>query len=521
MDCPRCGLADVTAAECPRCGVVLAKARARREGPSPRPAAGAPAETRPISAEVEASGSPPSHRLAVAFVLIFAIGAASWLVLGRRQAPVAGAAAGAAAVDVEGDRAEAPAHGVTLEPPPPVDARVESAAAHVEELVAAAQVVEKDRDAAAALAARIDARLPVGPGDLRVAEDLFARYPEQARGLLESALVASAVQERGARRYTEATALLERAVAISPQSVDVRRGILAVRTDAADWLGVEAAARALLGLVPDDGAASRSLAYALVRQDRTREAMETLAAYLDGRADPEAAALLDRLRRERSAEGGFEEQRLAHFHVRYDGDAHEDVGREILRVLDRHYASLRTAFDHEPRAPIPVILFSSRSYYDATGAPAWSGGEFDHYDGRIRVPIGGLTVSLTPDLEETLLHEVTHAFVTDLSAGLAPREIQEGLAQWTEGKRSAVVLGDRGLQALADGRIQGVTAFYLASLVLVEDLVAQRGRSGLNDLLAAMARTGSVDGAFQDVYGRTYASLQADTLSRLRQRHGS
>ena len=188
--------------------------------------------------------------------------------------------------------------------------------------------------------------------------------------------------------------------------------------------------------------------------------------------------------------------------MRYDGEAHEDVGREILRVLERHYATLRIAFDHEPAAPIPVILFSTRSYYDATGAPAWSGGEYDHYDGRIRIPIGGLGASLTPDLDATLLHEVTHAFVTDRSAGLAPHEIQEGLAQWTEGKRSASTLGDRGLRALADGRIQGVTGFYLASLVLVEDLVAERGRSGINDLLSAMARTGSVDAAFQQVYGR-------------------
>jgi len=74
----------------------------------------------------------------------------------------------------------------------------------------------KDRDAAAALAARIDAREPIGPEDVRVAEDLFARYPEQARGLLESALASSAMRERAARRFAEATALLERAAAVAP-----------------------------------------------------------------------------------------------------------------------------------------------------------------------------------------------------------------------------------------------------------------------------------------------------------------
>ena len=466
MDCPRCGLADVATAECPRCGVVLAKARTRGKSASP------PFDAPPVPSREARAGA---RLWPVALLSALAVAAGVWKVAPAARStppPTVAQPAGGAQRPLDAPRA--------LEPPPAVEPEPTPATtAQVQDLVAAAGAVAKDRDAAAALAARIDAGEPIGPEDVAVAEDLFARYPEQARGLLESALGASAMRERAARRYAEASALLERAASIAPQSVNVRRGILAVRTDTGDWPGVEAAARVLLGLVPGDGAATRSLAYALIRQDRTREAMETLAAYLDGRSDPEAAAMLERLRRERAGEGGFEEQRLAHFHVRYDGEAHEEVGREILRVLERHYATLKVAFGREPAAPVPVILFSTRSYYDATGAPAWSGGEYDHYDGRIRMPIGGLGSSLTPELDATLLHEVTHAFVTDASAGVAPHEIQEGLAQWTEGKRSADALGDRGLRALADGRIEGVVGFYLKSLVLVEDLIAERGRSGI------------------------------------------
>ncbi len=171
------------------------------------------------------------------------------------------------------------------------------------------------------------------------------------------------------------------------------------------------------------------LAYALVRQDRTREAIETLTRHLDGRQDPAAAALLARIQQDQAGEAGLGERTLSHFHVRYDGAAHEDVGREVLRVLERHYATLTQTFSHQPAEPIPVILLSEQSYYDSTGAPAWAGGHFDSFDGRVRIPIGGLTTSLDPVLDETVLHELTHAFVTDRSAGLAPREIQEGLAQ--------------------------------------------------------------------------------------------
>ena len=114
----------------------------------------------------------------------------------------------------------------------------------------------------------------------------------------------------------------------------------------------------LLARAPSDAEAARGLAYALVRQDRSREAIEVLAAFLDQHPDPETRALLERFRRDQGSEAPLDEARLAHFHVRYDGDAHEDVGREILRVLDRHYATLVRTFGHQPAAPIPVILLS-------------------------------------------------------------------------------------------------------------------------------------------------------------------
>jgi hypothetical protein len=263
----------------------------------------------------------------------------------------------------------------------------------------------------------------------------------------------------------------------------------------------------------------RGLAYALVRQDRSREAIEALAAFLDASPDPKTLALLERIRRDHGSEAGLEEARVAHFHVRYDGEEHLDVGREVVRVLDRHHAALARAFDHQPAAPIPVVLLSRESYADATGAPAWSGGQFDSFDGRVRVPIGGLTAVAVAELDETLLHELTHAFVADVSRGTAPREIHEGLAQLMEGKRSERVLGDEGLRALADGRLQGVTGFYLSSLSFVEYLFAQRGQGGVNDLLRGLA-SGSGD-PFRAVYGKSLDALQREWRQDLRRRHGS
>jgi hypothetical protein len=166
-----------------------------------------------------------------------------------------------------------------------------------------------------------------------------------------------------------------------------------------------------------------------------------------------------------------------------------------------------------------VILLSTQSYYDATGAPAWSGGQYDSFDGRIRVPIAGLSASLPPEIDGTLAHELTHSFVADLSRGLAPRELHEGLAQYMEGHRMSELDAER-LRALADGRLRGVSGFYLGALWFTEDLVGQRGQGGINDLLRAMASSGSMDDGFRSVYGSDFAALRRQATERLRQRHG-
>jgi hypothetical protein len=331
----------------------------------------------------------------------------------------------------------------------------------------------------------------------------------------------AASQERGRRRFAEAAALLQRATAVTPDEVPPWLALLEVHLTAGDWPAAEAAARSILLRQPGHADALRALGYALMRLDRNREAVDALQASMEARPDSGTQALLDRVRKGLRDEKGMAGQNVSHFHVRFDGQEHADVGREILRALERHYASLATALDHQPAQPIPVILFSSRAYHDASGAPAWAGGDYDALDGRIRLPIGGLTSSLTPDLDSTLIHELTHAFVADRTRGIAPREIHEGLAQYMEGKRIGSELTPAQLKAFADGRVGGVGGYYLAALSFVEHLIAQRGMGGMNELLKAMGDTGDVEAAFERVQGRGYTAARREWVGRLRQQHGS
>jgi tetratricopeptide (TPR) repeat protein len=485
--------------------VLVAKARSAR----PRPERAAPV----------APAGPPAWRSLLLPGLGFALLAAAAVWHLRRTPADEPAAPRAAAVSAPADDGAAAAPAMPdlppapIQPPPPPIVLDQGALAAANAQVAADQAIG-DR-----LSARLRARAPMSPEDLRAAEALYARYPVAVRGLLEAVLLSLAATEQQARRFDAAEALAERAVGIAPDSPVSRRALLDVRLGQGDWVGAEEAGRALVALSPADAAAAQRLALALLRQDRTREATELLKAFLEAHRDGETSAMLARILREQAPEQAFDEARLAHFHVRFDGEAHEEVGREILRALERHYATLARTFDYQPSQPVPVILLSRDSYYTATGAPAWSGGQYDSFDGRVRIPIGGLTASLAPDLDQTLVHELTHSFVNDLSRGAAPRELHEGLAQYMEGRRLDQLDAER-LRALADGRLRGVSGFYFSALGLVEELLAQRSQGGINDVLRAMATSG-VDDAFRGVYGRDMAGMQRQAQEKLKQRHGS
>lgn len=376
---------------------------------------------------------------------------------------------------------------------------------------------------AKSLVDRVNQLMSLSSGDLQAAEDLYARHPEEKgiQQLLGAVLLRIGVDEQGRRRFVEASGHLRRAATLMPQRSEPRLALTRALLASEDWTGAEAAAREVLGLDPRSTEALESLAFALFRQDRNREAAQTLRDSLEIQKTAFAQSLLERIQKNLADESGMTEQHIAHFNVRYDGDEHEDVGREILRVLEHHYTTLAGTLDHQPSTTIPVVLFSREAYFDASGAPAWSGGVYDGLDGRIRVPIGGLTSSLTPDMDETLIHEVTHAFIADRTRNVCPRDVNEGFAQYMEGKRVAEQLSPEHLTALADGRIGGVVGFYMEALSFVEYLVATRGQGGMNDLFRVMGETGSADEAFRQVYGQDHRATRQAWINRLRQQHGS
>jgi tetratricopeptide (TPR) repeat protein len=244
------------------------------------------------------------------------------------------------------------------------------------------------------------------------------------------------------------------------------------------------------------------------------------------RPDPEVQAALAKAERDKRLEATYKENESAHFTLRYSGAAQPELARDILRTLEMHYDSIESELDYSPPDPIGVILYTQQAFQDITRAPGWVGAL---NDGRIRIPVQGLT-SVTPELSRVLKHELTHSFVGQKSRGHAPTWLQEGLAQWMEGKRSGddaqtlvQVYDTKESIPLAqlEGSWMSLSAdsaayAYAWSLANVEYIVQTGGMSDVTRILDHLADGESTEAALRSVLHGDYNDLMQSTVNYLR-----
>ena len=178
----------------------------------------------------------------------------------------------------------------------------------------------------------------------------------------------------------------------------------------------------------------------------------------------------------------------------------------MIDYLEDQFWFVTETYRHTPAQPITVQLFPLKEFREVTRAPDWAGGL---YDGKIRLPLGGLS-RLTTDAKRVLLHELTHAVVHSKSRGTAPRWLQEGLAQTAEGRilsradRQSIV---RQLERVDDDRWSTIGFPYPIALSLTDYLSSRNGFDGLVRLVDLLGRGVDQDEALRRVYGQDYAQI--------------
>ena len=238
-------------------------------------------------------------------------------------------------------------------------------------------------------------------------------------------------------------------------------------------------------------------------------------------------ALLESARRDKGIEAGARASESSHFVLHYQGSATPQLANEILRTLEEHYRELQNDLHFTPPEAIGVILYTQQSFRDVTHAADWMGAL---NDGRIRAPVQGLD-SVTESLSRMLMHELTHSFVRQMTVGRCPTWLQEGLAQWMEGRRSAgtaaslVAAYDRGVMVSLKQLEGSWTGFsgpvaavaYAWALAAVESVMVRSGQLTINRLLGDLSSAGSSEEALREALQMGYADLDRGTADYLRE----
>jgi hypothetical protein len=254
------------------------------------------------------------------------------------------------------------------------------------------------------------------------------------------------------------------------------------------------------------------------REERVEDALRSWRSAFDRSPSDRLRTKLEKAQRELHAARDYEFATTSHFNVRYDDAVDPELAAGVMSHLEAQFWVIGEALDLTPRQPITVLLYPTRQFRDVTRSAEWVGGI---YDGKIRVPLGGLT-KLTTDAKRVLTHELTHAIVHSKSRGNAPRWLQEGLAQMAEGKRPL----RRDLQSIAKQLNQsppdqwGSLAFsYPLSLAVCQYLSTRSGFDSLVELVDRLGGGAGTDEALHEVYGQDYGEICRDWGRRLLAEH--
>ena len=248
------------------------------------------------------------------------------------------------------------------------------------------------------------------------------------------------------------------------------------------------------------------------------------------RPDSEVQAALARALRDKNEEENYRENESAHFQLKYNGAAEPALAREVLHTLEGHYQQIESELNFSPPDPIGVVLYTQEGFADITRAPGWVGAL---NDGRIRVPVQGLT-GVDSELSRVLRHELTHSFIQQKTHGRAPTWVQEGLAQWMEGKRSdesAAVLVQvySAGQAAPLGQLEGswmrlpgpmASYAYAWALANIEYIVQTQGMGDVERILDRLAAGTTTEQAVREVLHDDYADLMQATAEYLKRSYG-
>jgi len=350
-------------------------------------------------------------------------------------------------------------------------------------------------------------------------------------GVLESLartynLIANAYND--GKDYSNAASILETALTIEPGNSVLRSNLgMALYHDTRR----EEALREFRSIMYDDPKntlARRMCGLILYDMGEMKQALEELryAAAADPH-DSETVKLLRKVEKEYAVEKDFGVDRYQHFTVSIDGGADLSVGSEVIDALESAYGSVGRDLNYFPDEKIAVVIYPGRQFHDLLNKHKNVGGI---YDGKIRVPVGGLEKEAHREqLRRILAHEYAHVVVHFLTNNNCPLWLNEGIAEyesrtWEDGfydvlgsaaSNGTFVPLDKLSSALKAYGSNRVSLAYLESFSLVRYMAQTYGVYSLRRILDCLYRREPVEKAVRETLFVEMDQLERDWMRSL------
>jgi hypothetical protein len=276
---------------------------------------------------------------------------------------------------------------------------------------------------------------------------------------------------------------------------------------------------------PDSAEVAKLSGWAYYGLNRAADAVSQWKRAMELKPDEETQHALEKAERDAREEAEYHEGETSHFRLKYNGGAAPELAQDVLKTLESQFEEIAATLNYVPPEPIGVILYTNQTFTDITRAPSWSGAL---NDGRLRVPVEGLT-TMTDELSRVLKHELTHSFVGQKTGGRCPVWLQEGIAQYMEGKRSRSNAGS--LTAAYERHMEfsllsyetswltlpkdAASVAYAWSLAVVETIVTENGMDDLERILEHIAAGSSAEDAIRAILHADYSELMLSTAQFL------
>lgn len=142
--------------------------------------------------------------------------------------------------------------------------------------------------------------------------------------------------------------------------------------------------------------------------------------------------ILESRMKEARNESSLERQESEHFILAADPEYIKNLGgHNVLYDLEQAYNTVSYKLSYYPKHKIPVVFYPVKDFRNHWNLPARVNA---FYDGKLRIPYYDDKTPVNV-LKPVLMHELTHAFISTIGNKPIPQWLNEGLAQWVEGKK--------------------------------------------------------------------------------------